>query len=77
MVLAYVLITTTPNKEKDVYDKLTSYKHVIEAYRVLQECDLIAKIECRDMQHIGDFIMNKIRCIEHVIETRTLVAGKF
>jgi len=41
------------------------------------EYDLIAKIEAEDFESIGNIVVNKIRTIEGIIDTKTLTGTKF
>ncbi|MFO7678131.1 MAG: Lrp/AsnC ligand binding domain-containing protein, partial [Thermoplasmatota archaeon] len=39
--------------------------------------DLIAKIEAEDFENLGVVVVNKIRSIDGVIDTKTLTGTKF
>jgi len=41
------------------------------------EYDLIAKIEAEDFEKLAEIVVNKIRKIEGVVETKTLTGTKF
>ncbi len=77
MALGFVLIKVAPGKEKKVYDKIASIKEVEELYPLFGEYDLIAKIVVKDFEELSDIVVNKIRTIEGVVETKTLTGAKF
>ena len=76
VAVGFVLINVAPAHEYAVHDKLSTVSEIIELYALFGEYDLIAKIEARNFEHLGDIIVNKIRAIEGVIDTRTLTATK-
>lgn len=77
MALGFVLIKVSPGKEKRVYDKIAELKEVEELYPLFGEYDLIAKIVVRDFDELSHVVVNKIRSIEGVVETKTLTGAKF
>jgi DNA-binding Lrp family transcriptional regulator len=77
MALGFVLIKVSPGKEKSVYDKLATLKEIEELYPLFGEYDLIAKIVVRDFEELSDVVVNKVRTIDGVIETKTLTGAKF
>lgn len=77
MALGFVLIKVAPGKEKKVYDKIASLKEVEELYPLFGEYDLIAKIVVKDFEELSDVVVNKIRSIEGIVETKTLTGAKF
>lgn len=76
MVLGFVLISTTPQKEREVYEALVRIKDVIEACPLFGEYDIIVKVEASDYNRMGEVIIDKIRGIKGVIDTRTLTTIK-
>ena len=77
MPIAYVVINTAPSKEHEVYNKLSKVKEIIELHPLFGEYDLIAKIEAEDLDKLGAIVLNKIRSIKGVIDTKTLTGVKF
>ena len=43
----------------------------------LAQIPIVSKIEAEDYEKLGDIVLNKIRTIEGVIDTRTLTGTKF
>lgn len=77
MALGFVLIKIAPGRERKVYDRIASLKEVEELYPLFGEYDLIAKIVVKDFEELSEVVVNKIRSIEGVVETKTLTGAKF
>ncbi len=77
MALGFVLIKVSPKREKEVYETLSSIDEVEELYPLFGEYDLITKLVVTDFEQLSDVIVNKIRSIQGVIETKTLTGAKF
>lgn len=77
MALGFVLIKVSPKREKEVYETLSSIDEVDELYPLFGEYDLITKLVVNDFEQLSDVIVNKIRSIEGVLETKTLTGAKF
>jgi len=72
MAIGYVLINAAPAHEHEVYAKLSKVPEIVELHPLFGEFDLIAKIKARDFEKLGDLVVNKIRSIKGVIDTKTL-----
>ncbi|MBU0497449.1 MAG: Lrp/AsnC ligand binding domain-containing protein [Candidatus Thermoplasmatota archaeon] len=77
MAIGFVLISAAPAKEHEVYNKLSKVDQIIELHPLFGEYDLIAKIEADDFESLGNIVVNKIRSIDGVIDTKTLTGTKF
>jgi DNA-binding Lrp family transcriptional regulator len=77
MAIGFVLISAAPACEHDVYNKLSKVPEIIELHPLFGEYDLIAKIEADDFENLGVVVVNKIRSIDGVIDTKTLTGTKF
>ncbi len=77
MALGYVFIIAAPAHEHEVYNKLSKIPEIIELLPLFGEYDLIAKIEAEDFEKLGEVVVNKIRSIEGVIDTKTLTGTRF
>lgn len=77
MAVGFVLIKVSPKGEKEVYDTLSSIDEVEELYPLFGEYDLITKLVVSDFEQLSEVIVNKIRSIEGVLETKTLTGAKF
>lgn len=77
MPVGFVLISTAPAKEHQVYNELSKIKEIVELHPLFGEYDLIAKIEAKDLDELGKIVVEKIRAIEGVADTKTLTGTKF
>ena len=75
--MGFVLISTAPAKEHEVYNELLKVKEVVELHPLFGEYDLIAKIEASDFNLLGQVVVDNIRSIPGVIDTKTLTGIKF
>lgn len=77
MAVGFVLISTAPQKEHDVYNQLLDVGEIVELHPLFGEFDLIAKIEAADFDTLGHVIVSNIRNIEGIVDTKTLTGTKF
>jgi DNA-binding Lrp family transcriptional regulator len=77
MAVGFVLINVAPAHEHEVYNKLSKIPQIIELHPLFGEYDLIAKIEADDFEELGTIIVNKIRSITGVLDTKTLTGLTF
>ena len=68
MAVGFVLISTAPAKEHEVYNGLLKVKEVVELHPLFGEYDLNV---------LGQVVVDKIRTIPGVIDTKTLTGIKF
>jgi len=77
MAIGFVLINVVPAHEHEIYNKLSKIPQIIELHPLFGEYDLIAKIEADDFEELGTIIVNKIRSITGVLDTKTLTGLTF
>jgi len=77
MAIGFVLISAAPAREHDVYNKLSKVPEIVELHPLFGEYDLIAKIKADDFERLGKIVVDSIRSIEGVIDTKTLTGTKF
>ncbi len=77
MVIGFVLIHVSTLRESEVFNKLSKIPEVIELHSLFGEYDLIAKIEAKDYESIGEIVVHKIRTIDGILYTSTLAGLKF
>jgi DNA-binding Lrp family transcriptional regulator len=75
MAIGFVLINTAPAHEHEVYNKLSKVPEIVELYPLFGEYDIIAKIEAENFEKLGELVINKIRSIKGVIDTKTLTGA--
>ena len=72
---AVLLIRVKPTKEKIVADTLRTFPDVIkDVFVVFGEFDVVAIVESTNPESLGRFVTQKVRQIEGVIKTATLLA---
>ncbi len=77
MAIGFVLISTAPAKEHEVYNALSKIEEIRELHPLFGEYDLIAKIEADDFNALGQIVVDSIRTIPGVIDTKTLTGIQF
>jgi DNA-binding Lrp family transcriptional regulator len=76
VVIGFVLLHVSPLQEYEVFNKLAKIPEVIEVHPLFGEYDLIAKIEAKDYEGIGEIIIHKIKTIKGITDTTTLTGLK-
>ena len=76
MVTAYVLLIVKPGEESTVAEKLQKMPEVKDVSVVYGEYDVIAKIEKESMESLQDFLINKVRAMDEVERTSTMISLK-
>ncbi len=77
MSLGFILIKAAPALEHEVYNKLSKMQEIIELQPLFGEYDLIAKIKSVDFEKLGEMVINDIRSVKGVIDTKTLTGTRF
>ncbi|OYT62722.1 MAG: AsnC family transcriptional regulator [Thermofilum sp. ex4484_15] len=76
MTMAFVLISTEMGSERKVLEELKKIDEVSEAYIVYGVYDIVAKIEVRDVDELKNIVSNKIRAIDYVRSTLTMIGAE-
>ncbi len=76
MAIGFALLSISPLKEKEVYEKLNTITEIVEVHPLFGEFDILVKIECRDIDEIGSIVISKIRSTNGVMDTKTLIGTK-
>ena len=77
MVTSYTLARVKPTKDVIVYDIVKGLPSVKEVITTYGEFDLIIKIEVDSLAALDDFVFNKLRIIEGIDSTTTLISANF
>lgn len=72
MNVGFVLINTLPGKDREVYNKLVAVPEIKEIHVLFGKYDFIAKINAKNFNDIGRTVVNKIRRVKGVSDTKTL-----
>ncbi|MFP3283294.1 MAG: Lrp/AsnC ligand binding domain-containing protein [Nitrososphaeria archaeon] len=73
MAKAYVLINTDTGMEEEVLKELRQISNVTEAYTIYGVYDLIAKVEADSLDKVKDVVSSRIRRLEHVRSTLSMM----
>ena len=76
MAIGFALLSISPLHEKSVFDTLKSIPEIIEIHPLFGEYDILVKIECSDIDGIGQVIIKKIRSLKGIVDTKTLIGTK-
>jgi DNA-binding Lrp family transcriptional regulator len=73
MTIAFVLINTDLGEGTNVSKSLKEIPEVKEVYGVYGVYDFVARLEAPTMQEIKDVITSKVRRLDHVRSTLTMI----
>jgi uncharacterized protein with GYD domain len=76
MAIGFVLIITKPGKEQFVRDALDEIEYVTNKWILFGEYDLIARIQSDDEFTLTKTIVEEIRPIEGILNTKTLIGAE-
>lgn len=76
MAIGYVLVSVGPGQEFAVYQKVKALPEVVDATLLFGEYDLIARLQADEMQDIARLVVEQIRQIEGVSDTKTLAGAE-
>lgn len=68
---AYILISVSVGKARQVFESLNGIEEITQADAVSGPYDIIARIEAFDFNAIGKLILDKIQTIDGVVDTIT------
>jgi DNA-binding Lrp family transcriptional regulator len=77
VTIGFVLIHVSSRHESEVFHKLQKIPEVTEIYSLFGKYDIIAKIEAKDYESLGEIVIQKIRTIDGILYTSTLRGIKF
>jgi DNA-binding Lrp family transcriptional regulator len=76
MATGFALLSISPLKEKEVYDALRAMAEITEVHPLFGEYDILVKIECGDIDSIGEVVIKKIRSLQGIVDSKTLIGTK-
>ena len=77
MVTSYTLARVEPAKDMEVYNLVKQLPGVKEVITTYGEYDMIIKVEVESLDKLDDFVFNKLRVIEGIELTTTLINASF
>ena len=75
MVRSYTLVRVKPSQDKEVYRQIKELPEVKEVVLTYGEYDLIVEINVNSLDELDSFIFDKLRVIEGVEGTTTLIVA--
>ena len=76
MVLAYIMVRVDAGKEREVLKEVSKWEEVKEAHIIYGEWDLILKVEVDSIEGITSFVVDKLRTIDAVKLTSTMIVAE-
>lgn len=73
MPKAYVLINVEAGSEEEVLNQLTKIEGIEESYLSYGVYDLITKVQADTMEKLKDAVAHKIRALNQIRSTLTLI----
>lgn len=69
----FILIKVAPTFEIETYNKLSNLLEIIEVYPLMGLYDFIVKIRAENSDELGKYVVNNIRKIDGITNTKTLL----
>ena len=76
MAVGYVLINVSPGAEFEVYSTIKELEIVEDATLLFGDYDLLVKMTADSMSEIAAGVVQQVRVIEGVIDTKTLAGAE-
>ncbi|MBN2334970.1 Lrp/AsnC ligand binding domain-containing protein [Candidatus Bathyarchaeota archaeon] len=77
MVISYTLARVQPAMDVQIYHKIKELPEVQEVITTYGEYDLIVKVKVDNLEDLDDFVFHRLRTIEGVEATTTLISARF
>ena len=77
MAVGYVLLNVVPGKEHDVFLSLKDLESVADATVLFGDYDLIVKLVAEDLSSIATAVVESIRQIPGILDSKTLAGAEF
>lgn len=72
-IKAYVLIVTDPGKTRHVHEEISKVPRIVEMHEVMGPYDIVVEIEVESLQEIPTILGERIRTIDGIQSTTSLV----
>ena len=73
MAIAYVLVSCDLGFDAEIIEELKHLSDVKEAHEIFGAYDILVKVESDSVEHLNDVITGKIRKLNRVRSTLTLI----
>ena len=77
MAVGYVLLNVVPGQEHDVYLSLKDLESVADVTVLFGDYDLIVKLVADDLSSIATAVVESIRQIPGILDSKTLAGAEF
>ena len=75
MAVGYVLVNVTPGMEIEAYNSIKGLQHVDDITVLFGDYDLIIKLVADDLASIAKTVVETIRPVDGVLNTKTLAGA--
>ena len=76
MAIGFVLITTMPGEEEKVRSDLEGIEHVTDRWMLFGEFDILARVQADDEFPLTRCIVEEIRPLNGIQETKTMIGAE-
>jgi len=76
MSTGFVLVDVEPGSEHYVYEQASALSFVMDVHVLFGDHDMILKIEADNMGEIARLVVDSVRAIEGVTNTKTLACAE-
>ena len=76
MATGYVLVNVEPGMEFSVFETVKEFDKVADATLLFGDYDIIIKVIAEDMSTIAAFVVENVRQVEGVLDTKTLAGAE-
>ena len=76
MATGYVLVNVEPGMEFSVFETVKELDKVADATLLFGDYDIIIKVVAEDMSAIAAFVVENVRQVEGVLNTKTLAGAE-
>ncbi|MEC8979617.1 MAG: Lrp/AsnC ligand binding domain-containing protein [Candidatus Thermoplasmatota archaeon] len=76
MATGYVLVNVEPGMEFSVFETVKELDKVADATLLFGDYDIIIKVIAEDMSAIAAFVVENVRQVEGVLNTKTLAGAE-
>lgn len=72
-IKTYVLVVTDPGKTRHVHEEIAKIPNITQLHEVMGPYDIVAEIEVQSLQDIPQILGERIRVIDGIQSTTSLV----
>ncbi len=77
MAVGYVLVNVSPGNERNAFESISGVESVKDVTMLFGDYDIIAKLEAENLGDIAKTVVEIIRQIPGVTDTKTLAGAEF